>query len=241
MKTHIPNLIRKGFTLMETVIAIGVIALLITGFVAVFAPAVDGIRRSISAEEANRLTSTLERELVTLRSGQQPIEATAGFTKAFDWILNSNDSTNALVIYQYRGDTNSLRPDNTPRPYIGTGGRAGRDFITISMVRRIGDSLLTEDLRSLEGRPLVVRTTQLVYDDDGALVRGNAGIIANPKGGGEPVTTAESYPEAVLAFAAEFYSIPSRDPQYLAGGAFEDYFDNRMSRPMFTRNLAVRR
>ena len=88
---------RTGFTLMETVIAIGVIALLITGFVAVFAPAVQGIRRSISSEEANRLTSTLEQELVTLRSGQQPSAATSGFAKAFDWINGSGNETTALL------------------------------------------------------------------------------------------------------------------------------------------------
>ena len=50
---------------METVIAIGVLAVLLTGFMIVFAPAAAGIRKSINVQEADRLASTLEQELVT--------------------------------------------------------------------------------------------------------------------------------------------------------------------------------
>lgn len=227
---------------METVIAIGVIALLITGFVAVFAPAVQGIRRSISSEEANRLTSTLEQELVTLRAGQQPTTATSGFAKAFDWILNSNDDEFALIIYQYRGDLDvPLRTDDgthEPRTDVGV---PGEDYVTVSMVRRVDDPRLFEDLDALEGRPLVVRCTQLVYDAAGALESGTAGIITDPKDPGDPVTAPDDYPDAVLAFSADFFSLPSRSPEYFQGEAFSDYFATRMNRPMFTRNLAIRR
>ena len=60
---------RHGFTLMETVIAIGVVAVLLTTFLAVFGPASAGIRRALSAQEAGRLTNSLERELSSLRRG----------------------------------------------------------------------------------------------------------------------------------------------------------------------------
>ena len=58
---------RRGFTLMETVIAIGVVAVLLTTFLAVFGPAQSTIRRALSAQEAGRLTTSLERELSSLR------------------------------------------------------------------------------------------------------------------------------------------------------------------------------
>lgn len=225
---------------METVIAIGVIAVLVTGFIAVFAPAVDGIRRSISAEEASRLTSTLERELVTLRDGQEPTAVTTGFEKAFEWIRDSNTADGALLVYQYRGSLIApRRDDNTPAPYTvtDTDGVSGRDHVTVPMARRLSDALLAQDLQALEGRVFVVRCTQLVYDADGTLIRGTPGTIVDPKGGGED----DPYPEAVLTFAAEFYSLPSRSPEYLQGAAFREYFNERMRRPMFTRNLAVRR
>ncbi|MEN9974751.1 MAG: hypothetical protein RLZZ282_757, partial [Verrucomicrobiota bacterium] len=54
----------RAFTLIETVIAIGVLAVLLTGFMMVFAPAAAGIRSSLSLHEADRLSSTLEQEMV---------------------------------------------------------------------------------------------------------------------------------------------------------------------------------
>ena len=80
-----------GFTLIETVIAIGVLAVLLTGFIIVFAPAAAGIKNSVNLQAADRLASTLEQELVTLRKGQKDDddkEFATGFDKAFDWIKN---------------------------------------------------------------------------------------------------------------------------------------------------------
>ena len=227
---------------METVIAIAVIAVLVTGFIAVFAPAIDGIRRSISIEEANRLTSTLERELVTVRDGQQPANPPTGFDKAFEWIRESNTAENALLIYQYRGTIGSNRADdNTPTPFTATDGVSGRDFVTVPMLRRRGDTKLAEDFQALEGRVYVVRCTQLLHRNDGNLVRGTLGQIVNSGADGSPVTSANNFNEAVLPFAAEFFMLPSRDPQYLNGPGLTTFFNERMRRPMFTRNLAVRR
>lgn len=241
MKNRKLNPTQSGFTLMETVIAIGVVAVLITGFVAVFAPAVDGIRRSISTEEANRLTSTMERELVTLRVGQGPVDATTGFEKAFHWVRESDRSDTALLIYQYRGSVNSRRDDDSPQPYNTSGGVAGTDFVTVSMARRSQDPLLAEDLQAMEGRVFVVRCTQLVNGTDGALIRGTLGTIVDPKNTGDIAADAAAYPEAVLTFAADFFLLPSRNPEYLQSNAFSEFFEDRMRRPMFTRNLAVRR
>ena len=44
---------------MESVIAIGVVAILLTTFLAVFGPATQGIRRASSTQEADRLAATL--------------------------------------------------------------------------------------------------------------------------------------------------------------------------------------
>jgi len=240
MKTHTPILIQRGFTLMETVIAIAVIAVLITGFIAVFAPAIEGIRRSISGEEANRLTSTLEHEIATLRQGQQPATASTGFDKAFNWIRESNETANALLIYQYRGDIQDKRDDDTPVPYTGDGVIAGRDYIMVPMLRRKSETVkIAEDFAALEGRVFVVRCTHLVYSNNGSLERFD---LTNPDHAGKELPeNPEDYLEAVLPFAADFYSLPNRSPQYLQGDAFADYFEERMNRPIFTRNIAVRR
>nr|MCU0750470.1 type II secretion system GspH family protein [Akkermansiaceae bacterium] len=142
---------KRAFTLLETVIAIGVLAVLLTGFMIVFAPAAAGIKKSISVQEADRLASTLEQELVTLRKGQEtgletkPSASYTGFDKAFSWIMKSNEAGEALLIYQYRGkmpnSAADLRTDDqTPIPVADIRDKVpGKDYVVQAMVRRKSD------------------------------------------------------------------------------------------------------
>lgn len=241
MTTETRSSKQGGFTLMETVIAIGVLAVLLTAFLAVFTPAAQGIRKAISVQEADRLAYALETELVTLRNGAGSDYST-GFDKAFEWILSSSEggtSDNTLIIYQYRGEPDSSRSDGTLEPFTGSGA-AGEDFIVQPMVRRRGDPFLANDLAALEGRIFTARLTQLVMDNE-EMKKGTAGQINDPTPGdgdaGGPFNDAEEYPEAVIPFVAEFYQVPN---------TAVDYVQNRLDlddlgTPMFTRNLAVRR
>lgn len=229
-----------GFTLVETVVAIGVLAVLLTGFVIVFAPAAAGIKRSINIQEADRLASTLEQELVTSR-GTEP---TPGFSKAFQWIKESNVGTNALMVYQYRGSLTSRRGDGTPEPVREAASQVvGRDFAVLSMVRRKNDPSFLEDLAAVEGSVYAVKCTQLVFVG-GELRPGTAGEIRNPKPNSTPpnpgpFTNPDEYPEAVIAFSAEFHALPGTSEGFM-GAPFTKFF-NTARNPVFTRNLAVRR
>jgi prepilin-type N-terminal cleavage/methylation domain-containing protein len=87
---HFKNNKKSGFTLMESVIAIGVLAVMLTAFMAVFGPATRGIRRAINVQEVDRMTSALENELSTNRPGAPTgSEALTSFHKAYDWIQYS--------------------------------------------------------------------------------------------------------------------------------------------------------
>lgn len=221
---------RPGFTLMETVIAIGVLAVLLTAFLAVFAPAAQGVRKAISIQEADRLAHTVEKGLVTVRENET---YETGFAKAFEFITDSASDDKSLVVYQYRGDPSRLRSDGTNEPFTGQGS-AGDDFLVRPILRQKSDQLLQDDLRALEGRVYLVKTTQLVSDGSGNLVLGSPGKISDPEGGGG--STAESFPEAVIAFQAEFYRIPTSSYEYI-----RSLDPDELKNPMFTRNLAVRR
>jgi type II secretory pathway pseudopilin PulG len=245
-----------AFTLTETVIAIGVLAVLLTGFIAVFTPAAQGIRRSISSEQADRLTSTLEAELVTPRLNQSPAgnqtnpsAAITGFRKAFDWIREGNTATRAIFVYQYRGDpSRTRRPDGTmvPMPRLAN-AVPGRTYILQTMARRANGAnetaLLEQDLEAVEGSVFFVRPIQMVFSN-GELNLGTPGEIKNPDG--STVTDNAAYTEAVIAFTAEFHSVPSKTIEYLTGAAFRTRHariiaPNSPIKPVFTRNLAVRR
>ncbi len=246
MISHSPN--RRGFTLLETVIAIGVLAVLLTAFLGVFGPATAGIRRAISVQEADRLASTLEQELVNLRGQNEITTYPTGFDKAYQWIEDSmkKSTSQVLFIYQYRGDPSNLRPDGTLEAYSKTTGVAGREFTVIPMVRRRDDPLFEKDLAALEGRVFAVKMTQLVFNN-GQLTLSTDQVIKDPSPNNDPPGTvppagagaAGKYPEAVIAFSAEFFGVSSTAPAYLKTGGKLDV--SKLKTPIFTRNLAVRR
>lgn len=225
---------------METVIAIGVLAVMLTAFMAVFGPASRGIRRSINVQEADRLTSALEREMATNRPSGAAAEATTAFHKAYDWIIGSHENNTVVFAYQYRGNPNQLRADGTMEPYLQRSGQAGKDYVVQPMLRRRGDAALAQDLQAIEGRVFFVKMTQLIFDGANGMRPGQRGTISPPPGqqalGG---TGADSYPDAVIPFMAEFYEIQTTDPSFLAAGGRFNVAN--YTKPMFTRNVAVRR
>jgi prepilin-type N-terminal cleavage/methylation domain-containing protein len=234
---------KRGFSLIETVIAIGVLAVLLTGFMIVFAPAAAGVRKAINVQEADRLATTLEQELVTFRTGDQGVN---GFGKAFTWIKESNVANNALMIYQYRGSLikSPRTTDQTPEPVTAQemndpNMQPGKGYAVRTMVRRKSDPKFLEDLKAVEGSVYVVKCTQLVFSG-GELKPGTIGQIKDPKPPNADSATPDLYPEAVIAFAAEFHALPTRSPDYLTGAQFNTKFPN-LKTPVFTRNLAVRR
>ena len=231
------NKTKPGFTLMETVIAIGVLAVLITAFLAVFGPAAQGIRRAINVQDADRMVASLEKELGILRpgeSGENPWNT--AFDKAFEWIEKAGKD-DYILLYQYRGDPDTIRTDGTMDVYSANDGIPGQDYVVQSMARLRSDTTFEEDLEGLIGRVFVVQTQQLVYGSDG-LELGTEGKIVNmnPADRGEQPDTAVDYKDAVIAFSAKFYAVASTSKNYI------DQLDsNKLGKPVFTRNLGVRR
>ncbi|WP_367872369.1 prepilin-type N-terminal cleavage/methylation domain-containing protein [Luteolibacter sp. Populi] len=236
----IPIRSRRGFTLMETVIAIGVLALLLTAFLAVFGPATAGLRKAISVQEADRLAAALERELVTVRPDTSADYKT-GFDKAYQWIEAASTDSESIFLYQYRGIPDQIRSDGSMEPFATGGGVAGKDFIVQPAVRKRDDPLFLEDLEALEGRIFTSKLTQLEFNQGQLVKREGQGINQDPNDTGDTLggTGSDAYVEAVIAFAAEFYIIPTSDPAYVKpGGKFDP---KNLEKPVFTRNLAVRR
>lgn len=243
MKTR-PSSRKGGFTLLETVIAIGVLAVLLTGFMYVFGPAAAGIKKAIKVQEADRLVSTLEQELVTLRGTSEQTNFKTGFNKAFEQIKGSNTSSTALLIYQYRGDlSKARRTDGTPEPLVDAKGKVpGQDYTLQTMIRLRTDAKFSDttngDIKAIEGGVYYVKCTQLIFKN-GELVLGTINQIADPKTG-TVTATSDAYPEAVIAFKADFYALTSKNATTF-DTTLNKAFAKTDAKPMFSRNLAVRR
>lgn len=254
-KTINPYARKGGFTLVETVIAMGIIAIMITAFLAAFGPAVQGVRKSISAKEANRLVSSLEAELGMLRNNEHTDNGgnfDTAFEKAYEWIEESaqNNNDNYVLIYQYRGDPNSLRSDGTLEPYQGNNGVAGRDYVLQSVARRLGNTAVQEELVPgvVEGRVFYVKMTQLIFRNGvlGLTDEADATRIIDPTEPRASTNNAEDYPESVIVFQAEFYLLRNGIYTYVTNNfnlddSNSDGHPDVTGRPVLVRNLAVRR
>ena len=241
--------IHRGFTLLETVIAIGVLAVLLTGFMIVFAPAAQGIRKAISVQEADRLASTLEAELVSGRSTKAP---NTPFDTALNRIKESSEPDNAIFVYQYRGSLSSFRSDQSLEPVASIKDKlVGKDYVVVSMMRRVTESEFLKDLEALEGslylikcKQLYFKGNELVMDERTGDANGKKELI-DPKTGDE-WKNASRFPEAAIPFTAEFYFVPTNKPSYFsvskgkATPAFTAKF-KALKNPVFMRNIAVRR
>jgi prepilin-type N-terminal cleavage/methylation domain-containing protein len=239
MKTQ--SMVKKsGFTLLETVIAIGVLAVLLTGFMYVFGPAATGIRRALNIQEADRLASALEREMTSVRD-KESSDYQNGFEKGYDWIENSYNPREAIFVYQYRGDPSDQRSDGTLNAMPRAQGTPGKDYVVQPMARRLTDPLFADDIKAIEGGLFMVKCIQLTYTgsrDELEAKPSSKGRITSPDGSGGG--SVENYPDAVIAFSAEFYSMPAKSMDYLKSTPFSEIFQSDAN-PIFRRNLAIRR
>lgn len=231
--------IKRGFTLAESVIALGILTVLITGFLAVFGPAAKTIKKTLSTDEASRLQATLEWELSHIRVGREKQKyQDNAFRKTVEWIVQSEEPDQTILIYKYRALPGEIRTDGTMEPAERELGLAGEDFIIQPMVRRLSDPLVEEDLQVVEGRVFFVKLRQLVFEGEGLRVTDEPGTIVDPNDPGKDyATTPEAYPEAIVAFEAEYYNLPTTSYQFLTN-AFDS---SKFTRPIFSRNLAVAR
>lgn len=231
---------RKGFTLVETVIALGILVVLITGFLAVFGPAARTIKKTLSTDEASRLQSTLQLELQIVRDGRERQRyQNDPFNKAIEWISQSEQIGETIIIYKYRALPGQARRDGTLLPAPREQGQiSGSNFIVQPMVRRLSDPLFAEDMVAVEGRVFFVKLRQMVFEGQGLRVSDEPGRIVDPNIPGQDFAQSpQEYPEAMIAFQAEYYNLPTTSIAYLEG----TFDPANFIRPIFARNLTVNR
>lgn len=237
----------KGFSLVEVVIAIGIVAILLTTFMAVFGPAQKNIAKALGVADVSRLTSSLENEMNYLREGEETIyknsagDATA-FEKAFQWVKDSGSESSAIVVYQYQADPTASANSDGSMPAANSSDKTkvpGVDYITQTSARRVDNDFIKSELTPgvVVGSVYAVRMTQLVEDEtSGELKTGELGKIVNLDGSAANDST--NFTEGHLAFQAEFFLLPNNLSGFVTGGKWNF---NKLGAPIVTQNIAVRR
>jgi prepilin-type N-terminal cleavage/methylation domain-containing protein len=247
---------RKGFSLVEVMIAIGIVAILLTTFMTVFGPAQQSINRSIGISDANRLVATLENEMAILRTGEETKYQdgdgnASAFEKAFQWIKDSDQKTDAIIVYQYLAYPNEVNKDNTleaitTKDAQGDSFLPGKDYITQTVARRLShdpDGQIPKELTPgvVSGNVYVARFTQLVKNaTTGGLELGTEGEIVSidEKGAEKKASNSTNYEEAYITAQVEFFQLPTNIAGYVTGGAWDF---SSLGAPVAVQNIAVRR
>lgn len=239
---------RKGFSLVEVIIAIGIVAVLLTGFLGVFGTAQRNINRSLGVKEANMLKDSLETEMSILRFGEKDKNGNdyeSAFHKAFEMIKGSTKADEAIVVYQYKADPVDNDDDGILPPFTGNDGIQGKSYLTQVAVRKKGtnNALMKEELKSktVVGNIYVVRMKQLVKNPSSGnleLSKNDGAIFHNENGTNVEAKDHNGYNKAVITFQAEFFRLPTNTFGYLNGDSWDF---KKLGSPVAVINMAVRR
>ena len=253
-----------GFTLTETLIALGVVGILLALFLTVFVPARSMVRDALICQEADRVASTLKAELTTLRAGESaPPDAKtstigqyiSSFDKAFLLMSCSRTPNTALIIFSYRADTDaqaSSRGGYYPAMQSNSKKKKGGKKVSGADTFRLGqmvtvvcplnklDSRLKEALRYSQGPVFMVRMSELRENADGSYsVSNSPGTIARANKPEKFVSSEKEDKNAwggVLMTRADFFVLPTPDP-----ARYKHKTWKQMGRPTFSVNMSFHR
>lgn len=239
---------RGGFTLVETLLAIGLVGVLLSLFLVVFVPARGMIRQALARQEAERITTVLRTELNTLRGSQQasqtaqtstPTSFITPFDKAFYWMQKCDKPGTAIVIFSYRADTREgLRPDGTYPPLPANQNQPNGHSQLVTIACPMDDPVHSKEIKDAVGNVFVVRMTELEQQPNGSFkVAPKPGTI---KGAQSPerfiIEENNNLRGAIVYYRADFYIMAPPNPARYKNKPWK-----RLGRPAFSANLTFRR
>ena len=256
---------RGGFTLTETLIALGVVGILLALFLTIFVPARSMVRDALICQEADRVASTLKAELTTLRAGESAPPGAkqsslgqyiSSFDKAFLLMSCSRTPGTALIIFSYRADTDaqatpkggyypamqarSNKKNKAGKKVQGAETfRLGQILTVVCPINKM-DARLKEALRYSQGPVFMVRMSELVENRDGSYtVSSKPGTISRANTPEKFVSSDKEDKEGwggVLMTRADFFVLPTPDP-----ARYKHKTWNQMGRPTFSVNMSFHR
>ena len=223
----------RGFTLMETLLAIALVGVLLSIFLTVFVPARGLVRQALTRQESERITGILRSELSMLRGDERADSGAKSssenqylttFDKGFHWLRKTSKPSSAIVVFSYRADLS--------KP-------ARKDVQLVSRACPMDDPVHRDDIRDAVGPVFLVKMTQLELKGNGEYrMAGSPGVISQ-------ASTPENYVSqagqrdawgGVIFCRAEFYHMSPPNPARSKGKTWK-----KLGRPLFSANLSFRR
>lgn len=240
---------KRGFTLMETLLAIALVGVLLSLYLTIFVPARGLVRQALSRQEAERITSNLRAELNTLHPGEtasataktsSPGRYLSAFDKAFYMMQASRRPSSSLVIFSYRADTSKEPRSNGMYPSVPAAKNVpGYNCQLVTAVGRMNDKDIRETMKDAVGPVFLVKLTQLVAQSNGEYVLAKTPGSIRGAGTPEQYVSAPGEKDAwggVIFCRADFYLLSPPNPERYRNRSWA-----RMGRPLFSSNLSFHR
>ncbi len=239
----------RGFTLMETLLAVALVGVLVSIFLTVFLPARGMVRQALTRQESERITGILRTEMATLRAdetaGASQKKSSLGkylsaFDKSFYWMLRSKNPSTSVVIFSYRADTSKPpRADGSFPPVPASKSVPGVNSQLVTIACPMDDAVHRKDIRDAVGPVFLVRMSQLIPSANGEFrISKQPGTIGGA-GAPEGYVSGENDKEGwggVVFFRADFFLMTPPDPDRYRGKVW-----SKLGRPLFSANLSFRR
>ena len=239
----------RGFTLMETLLAIALVGVLLSIFLTVFVPARGLVRQALTRQESERITGILRAELSTLRADEiAGGNATASsenqylstFDKGFHWLRKSARPSSSIVVYSYRADLSKPVRKDGSYPAVPAGKSVpGKDMQLVSIACPMDDPVHRDDIRDAVGPVFLVKMTQLELKADGEYQMVNSPGTVSQATSPERYVSQDGQRDAwggVLFCRADFYHMSPPNPARYKGKNWK-----KLGRPLFSANLSIRR
>jgi len=249
MKFNLTSAPRRGFTIMTTLLAIGVIAVLMSIFMLVFVPARDLVRASLAKGDIDRVSAILRSEMTTLRKNEHANKSAttssskqyiSGFDKAFYWFLRSKKPGTSIVVFSYRADLSKTpRIDGSYPPVDAAKNVPASHSELVTMACPMDEKMHAKAIRNAVGAVFVVKMTQCIQKEDGEFILFKKPGIITESGRPESYVSSPSAKQgfgSVVFYRADFYILKPSDPSRYKRVSWA-----KMGHPAFSVNLSFAR
>lgn len=239
----------RGFTLMETLLAIALVGVMLSIFLTVFVPARGLVRRALTRQESERITGVLRAEMNTLRADELADKGSTAssenkylttFDKGFHWLRKTSKPSSAIVVFSYRADlSKSARADGT-YPAVPAGRSVpGQDVQLMTIACPMDDPVHRDDIRDAVGPVFLVKMTQLQLKGEGEYRKvstpGTISGASSPEKYASEPGKADAWGGAIFC-RADFYHMSPPNPSRYKGKSWE-----KLGAPLFSANLSFHR
>ena len=239
----------RGFTLMETLLAIALVGVLLSIFLTVFVPARGLVRQALTRQESERITGILRSELSFLRADEiadsgakasSENKYLSTFDKGFHWLRKTSRPSSAIVIFSYRADLSKPARKDGSFPVVPAGKSVpGKNMQLVTIACPMDDPVHRDDIRDAVGPVFLVKMTQLELKSNGEYrLASSPGVISaasSPENYVSQPGDRNAWGGAIFC-RADFYHMTPPNPARYKGKSW-----NKLGRPLFSANLSFHR